>query len=400
MLCQPDFLSHFKTLDAALTQQQALWRPRAFYQNQAPWQQPQLFSALLALSDTEVEQLSQHQEQRLHWFSHYLPLSCQQLASFTPANLPPHNSHISPFKTVAIPGRKLEQILAFNQALPSSANSLIEWCAGKGHLGRTIHHLTQQTVHCLEFDQQLCSNGQQLAHKQQADLHFHHHDVLQALPASLHGPEYDHIGLHACGQLHIQLLRTACQQQAQHITLSPCCYHKISEHLYQPLSSAASASKLQLSRQDLQLAQEETVTGGQRIHKLRKQEQLWRLAFDELQQQLSGQPHYQHLPSINKRIFSGSFQDFCQWAAQHCQITLPQQVDGPRYLALGELRLQQVRRLDLVRQLFKRPLEYWLALDRVLYLYQQGYQVQLLEFCPRATSPRNLLITATRQIAQ
>ncbi|WP_339673461.1 methyltransferase [Dasania marina] len=402
MLCQQDYLQHFQTLDTVLTQQQALWQPRAFYQSQADWQQqqPQLFTALLALSDQHVEQLSQNNAQRLQWFSHYLPDSCQQLACFEPPSLSVTSTDISPFKTVAIPGRKLAQILAFSQALPDSSNNLIEWCAGKGHLGRTISNLSQQTVHCLELDRQLCDSGQQLAHKHQADLHFHHHDVLQALPTQLQGPQYDHIGLHACGQLHIQLLTTACQQQAQHITLSPCCYHKIAAEIYHPLSPAAANSALQLSRQDLQLAQEETVTGGQRIHNLRYQEQLWRLAFDELQQALSGQHSYRPLPSISKKIFSGNFHDFCQWAAQQCQLSLPQALDAPHYLAKGEQRLQQVRRLDLLRQLFKRPLEYWLALDRVLFLYQQGYQAQLLQFCPSATSPRNLLISAKRQTAQ
>ena len=53
-----------------------------------------------------------------------------------------------------------------------------------------------------------------------------------------------------------------------------------------------------------------------------------------------------------------------------------------------------VRNLELVRALFRRPLELWLLLDRCLYLVEQGYSVRLGEFCPTFLSPRNLLILA------
>ncbi len=64
--------------------------------------------------------------------------------------------------------------------------------------------------------------------------------------------------------------------------------------------------------------------------------------------------------------------------------------------AAGWKRLAMVRNLELVRALFRRPLELWLLLDRCLYLVEQGYSVRLGEFCPTSLSPRNLLILAER----
>jgi len=58
--------------------------------------------------------------------------------------------------------------------------------------------------------------------------------------------------------------------------------------------------------------------------------------------------------------------------------------------------LREVSALDLVRFLFRRPLEIWLALDRALFLQEQGYQVELGTFCPRHATPRNILIVAAR----
>jgi hypothetical protein len=43
---------------------------------------------------------------------------------------------------------------------------------------------------------------------------------------------------------------------------------------------------------------------------------------------------------------------------------------------------------------FRRPLEVWLALDRVLYLAEQGAEVTWGTFCAKAITPRNIIIDA------
>lgn len=53
-----------------------------------------------------------------------------------------------------------------------------------------------------------------------------------------------------------------------------------------------------------------------------------------------------------------------------------------------------MRNLELVRGLFRRPLELWLVLDRALYLSENGYDVQVGEFCDTHLTPRNLMLLA------
>ncbi|MBP5114229.1 SAM-dependent methyltransferase, partial [Pseudomonas protegens] len=64
--------------------------------------------------------------------------------------------------------------------------------------------------------------------------------------------------------------------------------------------------------------------------------------------------------------------------------------------AAGWQRLAQVRNLELLRGLFRRPMELWLALDRGLFLQEQGYAVRLGTFCEAPLTPRNLLLLAER----
>jgi hypothetical protein len=66
------------------------------------------------------------------------------------------------------------------------------------------------------------------------------------------------------------------------------------------------------------------------------------------------------------------------------------------WLEAGAARLERVRRYELVRHLFRRPLELWLVLDYAIFLEEQGYQVRLGQFCARSLTPRNLMIDAVK----
>ena len=62
----------------------------------------------------------------------------------------------------------------------------------------------------------------------------------------------------------------------------------------------------------------------------------------------------------------------------------------------GWQRRDQVMRLSVLRHAFRRALEVWLVLDLAVHLESQGYRVDVGQFCERALTPRNLLISARR----
>ncbi len=396
-----EFTKVFRQLDEALVDNDTLWRPRPFTLTDLPWcnTHPRLKEALLALSDLEACELHRNPQARVAWFRQYEPDLCDLLYGFEPpcavsvTNLVPGR-----FDNVAIPGRKWAQVTAFASALPHSHIPLVDWCAGKGHLSRTIQNHQQQTVHCLEWDAALVASGLALAKKQRLDIQYHHHDVTEALPAVCSEPETVHIGLHACGDLNAHMLRHVVASSARAVALSPCCYHKIAGSHYQPLSAAAKASKLVLDSKDLHLAVEETATGGRGERLLREQERLWRLGFDELQRDCRSCDRYLNVPSIKRSLLRDDFPAFCRWAAKTRELQLPTKVDYDAYLQRGREKYRQVFRLELLRRIFNRPLELWLVLDRALYLEEQGYRVSVCNFCDSEVSPRNILIRGQRAV--
>ncbi|WP_228290064.1 hypothetical protein [Marinobacter salsuginis] len=153
---------------------------------------------------------------------------------------------------------------------------------------------------------------------------------------------------------------------------------------------------LQPGRNDLRLAVQETVTAPARVREQTRLISQWRLGFDGLQRFLRGQDEYLPVPSHPARLLSEGFPAFCRWAAAKKHFELPDRVEFDHWLAFGERRLAEVRRHELVRHLFRRPLELWMVLDYAVFLEEHGYQVRLGQFCDRSLTPRNLLLDAVR----
>jgi hypothetical protein len=147
-----------------------------------------------------------------------------------------------------------------------------------------------------------------------------------------------------------------------------------------------------LSKSDLRIPLQETVTGGERVKRHRQLEMSYRLGFSKLLKAERHIDEYIPVPSIKKSELSKGFESFCRWASEVKKISLGSDVDFDFYLAQGETLFWEMEKLSLVQQVFRRPLEIWLALDRAIYLQEQGYEASIEEFCERSITPRNLLI--------
>jgi hypothetical protein len=220
-------------------------------------------------------------------------------------------------------------------------------------------------------------------------------DAFSDQALSTMNPQQHAVALHACGDLHVTLLRQASHLKLPAITIAPCCYHLIQDEEYQPLSQVAQQAGLSLTRTELRIPLQETVTGGARVQRHREQEMSYRLGFDALCQQEGLIDRYMPVPSIKKSLLSDGFEAFCHWASEKKDLALPF-VDFTKYASIGEQRFWTMERYSLVQSVFRRPLEIWLLLDKALYLEEAGYQVSVSTFCDYQTTPRNCLLHATR----
>lgn len=451
---QLTYSQQFNKLNQLLEKSAALWQVRAFEVNALPWAQdfPQLAEAVWALGDDELDGLDAEQSllvkalspalnQDLRalgqdWDLSLLTASIaertvfsdktvtdkagvteQSLMDNTAAQQGGLSFDDEAYFSAHIKGRKWQQITAFVQHLPQLNLPVLEWCAGKGHLGRLIAKARGADVVSLEWQAQLCEAGQAFADKWQLSQTFicadafaigAEHAATNTSTTTVGAPaehaakanpliaQQQAVALHACGDLHVRLLTLAAEAGTQALAISPCCYHLIQASHYQPLSTLAQQSSLKLSRHDLQLPLQQSVIANPKQQALRHQEIAWRLGFDALQRECRQIDEYLPLPSLKQSQLSGSFTDFCLWAAETKAVNLAKNRDFEAWLDVGRQRQQLTRRIDLVAHLFRSALEQWLILDRACFLQEQGYGVCVGEFCPNSVTPRNTLILAQK----
>ena len=397
-------------LDTLLVQSRALWQVKAFDCDDLPWSHtfPDLALCVWSLADSELDIIDRVQadllgcllpalkadlvalswEWQLELFDIKLPKTSEAQSELVDQQEVGHFS-------AGIKGRKWAQITAFTQQIDREHSEVLEWCAGKGHLGRLIAKAHDRQVVSLEWQQGLCEEGERFAKQWQLPQRFICADVFDAHQSELK-VEQQAVALHACGDLHVRLLRLAAKAGTRNIAISPCCYHLIQSYEYQAMSQIGIKSQLRLTRHDLQLPLQQSTIANEKQLVLRHKEIAWRLGFDCLQREVRDVNHYLPIPSIKQSQLSGGFATFCVWAAEQKSVSLPEGLDFDHFLHLGIERQKLTRRIDLVAHLFRAVFEHWLLLDRVCFLEEQGYQVSLEAFCDNEITPRNSLIKAKR----
>ncbi|WP_395609576.1 methyltransferase [Pseudomonas sp. B22129] len=390
-----DVEARFNALDAFLIEHQGLWKPRPFTHLHLPWEtaHPQLAQWLRQRSLAEAE-ASHNQPHALQAPAPFPQLAeqAQRLSAVDKLPLQPLKPALHRLN-VEVPGRKWQQIEAFGAALQfaQTPTHWLDWCAGKGHLGRRLLQPGQQLT-CLEYDPALIAAGQALSDHHGLSARHQLQDVMADVAIN---PEHTPVALHACGDLHVRLLQLATAAGCKSLALAPCCYNRINAENYLALSAAGRASQLQLSIEDLGLPLSETVTAGNRVRQQRDTSMARRLGFDRLQRQLRGCDDYLPTPSLPASWLDKPFADYCQALASLKGLSTGEE-NWAELEAHGWRRLAEVRNLELVRGLFRRPLEMWLVLDRALFLSEQGYKVEIGTFCESTLTPRNLMVLAER----
>jgi len=394
--------ARFASLDALLAETADLWRPTPFRDRRPPWRgtHPQLTRWLARRSAAEVSRLSGDPEALVAALARHVPA----LAALPELTAVPPRRHGLPAQPPprfheGIPQRKWAQVRAFAAALTPRGASWLDWCAGKAHLARTLAWLHPRPTTSLERDPRLSRTAAELAERHAIPLASVTGDALTAPGAELIDRETHVVALHACGALHRRLLQLAAERRPAALSLSPCCYHREDAMTGPgPFSRRAAHARLTPHPDALRLAVQETVTAAPRQTRLRHREQAWRLAFDLLQRELRGCARYQPLPPVPKALLRDDFPAFCRWAAgvRARDASLPGDAALARRERAGWCELARVRRLELVRQAFRRALELWLVLDRALSLAEAGFDVEVTTFCERTLTPRNLLIDACR----
>ena len=382
-------------LESALCGGEVFWREMPFRIESPQWVSlyPEIDAALSALSDSALASLLDDNAALLAWLGERaeLPILSGRLI-VVPRLLQESSRSTDPRHVWGVPGRKLQQIEAFLDAAGAVSDELLEWCSGKGHLGR-LHHLRfGPPVVSLEIDEALCAEGARLADR--AGVKSQRFVCADALgPQARELLDRRHVfALHACGDLHRNLVSAAAISTGVGLDLAPCCYYRLGTPNYQPF---ARESRLALTRDDLHLAVTETVTAPAREIRGRDRETAMKLAFVAWRSESIGEGYHTFKPVPDAWMRLG-LAGFLGRMCQREGIAPPPSSSIATLEAEGHRRLKLMMRRSVVRLAFRRIMELWLVCDLAEPLLLAGFEVGIREFCARKLTPRNLMLSARR----
>ncbi|MGX9415753.1 methyltransferase [Vibrio sp. WJH972] len=403
-----DYRSLFVYLDSYLAKTESLWRYQPFQHmtqsddsSRYPWRDEYLLLSdfLNSISDHDI--VSHRQQSGDDWLHTLLPelIDVRHAARF------PISSKVDDSYSIeqqvqglinGIPGRKAAQLDAMVNAVVrrvTKAEQWLEWCSGKGYLGRLLASHTKKKVVSFEYQATLCDAGRAFAKQHLLPITFVQGDALLPSAKKAIHPSSHALALHACGDLHIKLIQYGTELNLPALTVAPCCYHLIQSDRFMPISDAYQRAQVKLTREELRIPLQQTVTGGERVKRHRKLEMMYRIGVDMIFRKQCGDQEYTPLPSIKKSMLAEGFEHFVRWAADYHSRAIGE-CDFNDYISQAEKKFYQMERISLVQQQFYPILEAWIVLDKVLYLQEYGYDVSVEQFCSSIVTPRNLLIHA------
>ncbi len=405
VLRDDELLERWRALDRWLAEHRPLWHPRPFSELRLPWadEHDGLARWLTGLDDDAVDAIDAAAGPPLPEPMERWSVEARELTAVGAWPGDPDASARLQRSSLAkhgVRGRKWDQVARFAAATsPLRGDSILDWCGGKGHLGRSLGLLGARPVTVVDRDGALRRRALELAGRAGVRLEFVEADALDPATLTHLRPDRSVVVLHACGGLASALVGGLETRRVADLALAPCCYHL--QHRERdgcrPLSRVGRAGALRLDHTALRLASSDDPLASEVERTRRRRENAWRLGLDLLLRE-AGADEYTPLGPLPRRVVDLPFEDFCRRVAADHGLRLPRTWSPEPARRAGETRAREARAFALVRSLFRRPLELWLVLDRALALFEHGYEVSVGTFCPPDVTPRNLLIRATAPI--
>lgn len=278
--------------------------------------------------------------------------------------------------------------------------NIIDIGGGVGHLAQTLTSHYQLKTTTLDMDPALQKTGR--VRFKRNDVNYIHVKVdaeNESFKAIL-DPDSLTLGLHTCGPLAVHQIKGSSSKRIKGVINFGCCYEKLlaypeSQNISQ--SAQKMTSPLVFNRFALTLATRAHRKMNEKDYELKLKVKYYRYAIHFLLHDEYGLKDLTSLGNSRPTLYDESFASYVINQFEKIRIPLkhsPEELN--EYFSNHKVQdlIWNMLSADLIRNAFGRLMELYILLDRVLFLEESGYDVQLLEFFEEPLSPRNLGIVA------
>ena len=271
---------------------------------------------------------------------------------------------------------------------------------GIGHLAQSLSSHYELKTASLDMDPVLQKTGQE--RNTNALVEYIHVKVDENDETFQNLLDSDHmtLGLHTCGPLAVHQIKASAKKHIKGMINFGCCYEKLQKYpAGQNISKAAQEldAPIVFNFFALTLATRAHRKMTEKDHDLKKKVKFFRYAIHMLMYDEYGIQELKTLGNSSPKLYEESFATYVIHQFERIGVKLKHTEDELNLYFQDEKRqrlLWEMLTAELIRNAFGRLMELYLLLDRVLYLEEKGYKVDLLEFFDEPISPRNLGIVA------
>lgn len=285
--------------------------------------------------------------------------------------------------------------------------SLIDIGGGIGLLAQTLNNQFGLKVKTLDMDPALQKTGRERHEKNAKDpqnkVQYVQVKVSENSPELINhlNPKTLTIGLHTCGGLAVEQIRSSVKYHSPLINFG-CCYLKM-DGLPETQNISAFAQqhedKFEFTLFALTLASRAHRKMNEKDYDYKQKVKFFRYALHILLHDHYGITELVSFGNSVPALYEGSFSNYVRDQFKRVNLELKHtDTELNTFFEKSELqeRIWKMLAAQLIRNALGRLLEAYILLDRALYLEEHGYQVKLQEFFNEELSPRNIGITATR----
>lgn len=207
------------------------------------------------------------------------------------------------------------------------------------------------------------------------------------------------IGLHTCGPLAIHHMNTVIKNKGRALLNFACCYNKLDPKEFTNLSSVMRENPLNIDLHALTLASRPHIGEDYETFLMKKKVKSFRYSLHILMYQELGIKDFRTLGKTPLKMYRGDFSDYALLKLKEQNITnnfskdfLESFIKEKNHQEL----IEKLFRCNLIRWQFNRVVEFFILMDRALYLKENGYEVKLNEYFNPKLSPQNIGILAYR----
>ena len=283
--------------------------------------------------------------------------------------------------------------------------SIVDVGGGVGHLARRVHFSTHLPTVSIDCDALLQAEGRLLYAEQKpaawtSPLTFHTARLLPTAQADidpLFEPQSLSMGLHTCGPLALDLM--AKSHACSSLLNFACCYDRMDPERDYGRSQLAKEHPLALQRYAFFLA---TRGRCKTRAEFKRQERVntYRFALGQFLQAEGLAVGFMSVGDANQAAYDGEFADYAANRFEALGLT-SRYASQRAALFFQDPAIQRDMRdffyVNIVRNIFSRPIEMLILFDRMALLEEVGWTVGLRQFFDPQLSPRNLGLVALRR---